>query len=379
MTAPDKTTLYVHVPFCVVKCGYCDFNSYADHASESHDVFLRALERELANADPAPPPSVFIGGGTPTFLDEARFERMLAAIDRHVALVDCEEVTIEANPESVTRRKAEIALAAGVNRFSVGVQSFDSHFLQFLDRAHDAARAEAAFGELRDAGATNLSCDLMFGLPGQTLAQWQSDLTRALALQPDHISCYNLTFEPGTKLTHAMHRGEVEPNDPDVDLAMFEWTRDELARHGFDAYEISNFAGRGGPCRHNDHYWLQGDYLGVGPGAASHTRGERTTNYKVVDRWAKAVCDGERPVGDREVLTAPQRAGEAIWLGLRRRDGVDLDAIGSRLDDDLRARFSSLIDRFTGDGLLACEGSRLTLTDRGIRLADSVSSEFLAS
>jgi len=374
------TSLYVHVPFCVVKCGYCDFNSYVVEERSVHDVFLDALDAELRSAWRfGAPTTVFIGGGTPSLLDPERLRRLFDVIGRHVPLRECAEVTMEANPESVTQEKAAIAREAGVNRMSMGVQTFHAQHLRFLDRAHSAERAEAAFAELRAAGCGNVSVDLMFGVPGETVDEWRSDLERALALRHDHLSCYNLTFEPGTKLHHAMEQGRVQPNDEEADRAMFLHTRERLAAAGFDAYEISNFAGRGGPSRHNDHYWRQGDYVGVGPGASSHRQGVRWTNLKPVESWAKAALAGLPAAGSAETLRPRQRAAEAIWLGLRRRDGVDLASIGARLGVDVERAFGAIRDRHVAAGALARDGRGIRLTAAGLLLADRVSGDFLGA
>ena len=203
-----RTSLYVHVPFCVVKCGYCDFNSYEVDDPAAHRRFVSALDAELRVARPPRRPwTVFLGGGTPTFLHDESFARMFEVLASHVDLAGCQEVSMEANPESVTPWKAECARAAGVDRVSVGVQSFDPGRLRFLDRAHDSAAVARAVTAFRDAGFDNLSLDLMFGVPGQTAAQWADDLEHALRLEPDHLSCYNLTFEPGTRLEHARRNG----------------------------------------------------------------------------------------------------------------------------------------------------------------------------
>ncbi|MCR9244438.1 MAG: radical SAM family heme chaperone HemW [bacterium] len=374
-------SLYVHVPFCVVKCGYCDFNSYVVDDEGVHDRFLRAIERELAVSWPrgVRPVSVFFGGGTPSLLSPERFAQLLGIVDARVGLGDCPEVTFEANPESLTREKAEIARDHGVRRASIGVQSFHARHLEFLDRAHDAAGAEAAFAALRAAGFDNLSLDLMFGVPGETLVEWQQDLDRALQLGPDHLSCYNLTFEPGTKLTHAMQRGEVEPNDEEVDRAMFLHTRERLQAAGFEAYEVSNFAGAGGTCRHNDHYWLQGDYVGVGPGAASHMAGVRWTNLKPVDAWADAVLAGLPAAGSAETLRPRQRVAEALWLGVRRAAGVDLAALEARLELPVREWFAPVIAPQVEQGLAEYDGVTLRLSAAGLLLADYVSGALLAA
>lgn len=387
MTAPNKLrlpvghawySLYVHVPFCVVKCGYCDFNSYVITDGESHDLFLGALDRELAiSGVPTAPVSVFIGGGTPSYLDPARLTRLFEILRRHVDLDRCPEVTMEANPESLTREKAAIALASGVRRASIGVQSFRADRLKMLDRAHSADHARSAFADLRSAGFTNVNLDMMFGLPGQQLEEWQTDLEEALRLKPDHLSCYNLTFEPGTRFHHELEHGRMSRNDESIDSTIFTWTRQHLHAAGFSAYEVSNFAGRGGPCHHNDHYWLQGDYVGVGPGASSHRSGVRWTNLKALEPWARLCLSGGRPSATAETLTPKQRAGEAAWLGLRRADGVDLEQIALSTGIDVAALFASAITANQNLGFLTMRGSRLLLTDAGLLFADRVAGDFL--
>ncbi|HEX6812581.1 MAG TPA: radical SAM family heme chaperone HemW [Planctomycetota bacterium] len=376
----EGTSLYVHVPFCVVKCGYCDFNSYVVDDHSVHDRFLDALDAELRRCWRGDVPvSIFVGGGTPSLLEPERLQRLFSMLASHVPLRECREVTMEANPESLTLEKAQLARAAGVTRISIGVQSFHAHHLRFLDRAHSAERAEAAFALLRAAGFTNISLDLMFGIPGETRAEWSADLERALALQPDHVSCYNLTFEPGTRLHRDLQRGQVKPNDQEDDRAMFLHTRERLAAAGFTAYEVSNFAGRGGPCLHNDHYWLQGDYTGVGPGAASHRRGVRTTNLKAVEAWAEASLAGEPCAASGETLRPKQRASEAVWLGIRRADGIDLQAIEARLEVPLRRLFAAVTETHERTGWVRFDGSRLQLTPSGLLMADSVGSDYLTA
>ncbi len=373
------TSLYVHVPFCVVKCGYCDFNSYVADQDEAHERFLAGLAAELERAWPAGrvPKTVFFGGGTPSLLSEARLERLLRSVDRIAPLCGCAEVTLEANPESITATKAAVARAGGVSRFSMGVQTFHPHHLRFLDRAHSAERAEQAFGELRAAGATNLSVDLMFGIPGETFEEWVADLERALALRPEHLSCYNLTFEPGTRLYRDLQRDTVAPNDQEVDRAMFEHTRQRLAAAGFTAYEVSNFAGRGGACQHNEHYWLQGDYVGVGPGASSHRCGVRWTNLKALEPWAAAALAGLPCAGSAETLRPRQRLAEAIWLGIRRSVGVDLLAAQERVGVEASADLQPILDRHLQRGYITWDGRWLRLTAAGLLMADQVGGDFL--
>jgi putative oxygen-independent coproporphyrinogen III oxidase len=373
-----SATVYVHVPFCVVKCGYCDFNSFTADDESALDRFLDGLHQELNLVTlPETPISVFFGGGTPSYLDPERLVRMFAITGRRLNLRGCDEVTMEANPESVTVEKAKLALDAGVNRVSVGAQSFDARYLKFLDRAHDADQTKVAFAAFRQAGFENISLDLMFGIPGQTVEEWESDLRTALALGPDHLSCYNLTFEPGTRLTRDLKQGKVAPNPDEQDLEMFRLTRQLLAEAGFHAYETSNFAGRGGPCLHNDHYWRQGDYVGVGPGASDHRQGVRSTNLKPLDAWAQSLSRGIRPTASAETLSNPQRAAEALWLGLRRTEGLDLRQLSKRLKIDTAAHFAAPLEKLLGEGLLTRQGDRLTLTPQGQIFGNTVGEAFL--
>jgi oxygen-independent coproporphyrinogen-3 oxidase len=374
-----ETSLYVHVPFCAVKCGYCDFNSYVVQEQEALDAYLAALEAELALTTlPGAPSSVFLGGGTPSLLDPRRLQRLFEVLARHVDLPACAEVSMEANPESITAEKASIARAAGVRRFSMGVQSFDDRWLRFLDRPHDAARARQAAAELRSAGVDNLGIDLIYGIPGQTVADWGDDLEQALALGPDHLSCYNLTYEPGTRLHRDLAQGRIARNDEEDDRTMFLRTRAVLAAAGFEPYEISNFAGRGGPCRHNDHYWLQGDYVGVGPGANSHRGGVRIANLKPLDAWVRSALAGIPPAASAETLTPRQRAGEAVWLGVRRRDGVDMAEIEERVGFPLRRECGAVVEAQELAGWIECAGTRIRLTPAGVLMADAVGGAYLS-
>ena len=374
-----SASLYVHVPFCVVKCGYCDFNSYVVEDEQAHDRFLDALAAELARRWPsgAAPTSVFFGGGTPSLLSVDRLTRLFAAVRRHVDLDACPEVSMEANPESFTVDKARAAFEGGVRRLSIGAQTFHAHHLRALDRAHDADGVTRAFEAGRAAGFENISVDLMFGIPGETFDEWRADLERALALGPDHLSCYNLTFEPGTRFERDRRQGRMSPNAQELDRAMFEHTRARLAEGGFEAYEVSNFAGRGGPCRHNDHYWLQGDYVGVGPGASSHRGGVRVTNLKALDAWADAALAGVTCAGSAETLRPLQRVAEALWLGVRRTDGVDLAAVEERVGVAAAARFGPVLERQREAGLVALDGARVRLAPEGLLLADQVGGDYL--
>jgi oxygen-independent coproporphyrinogen-3 oxidase len=342
--------------------------------------FLRAFATELARAAKPPrPATVFVGGGTPTELTEAELERFLHTLTGGAAIGPGAEFTVEANPESVTPGKARLLEAAGVNRVSLGAQSFDDERLRFLERPHDAAAIERAFRTFREAGFTNQSIDLIFGLPGQTVPEWDRDLTRALALEPEHISCYNLTFEPGTRFYAQMTKGRIRPNDPERDRDLFLHTRSRLADAGLPPYEISNFARPGRACRHNVNYWNAGDYLGLGPGAASHRGGTRTTNVRPVELYARLLDSGLPATESAETLAPAARLAEAAWLGLRLTEGFSLRGLSSKFGLPADQRLAGPIARFTAGGFLetADSGDRVRLTAEGLLFADLVSAAML--
>ena len=389
MTAPDPTTspapvsVYVHVPFCTVKCAYCDFNSYAG-MEEAIPAWESALLTELRGWSAAvagrPVPTVFIGGGTPSLLEGASIGRILDAVRADYALDNDAEITLEANPESVRAERLGAYRAAGVNRLSMGVQSLDPGELRFLDRLHDADRAHDAFATARAAGFDNINCDLIFGLPGQSPESWRRSLEGVAAWGPDHLSCYGLTVEEGTPLAQRVAEGRVTEADPDVVAEMSEWTEERLAALGYRQYEISNWARAGGAgrdraCRHNLVYWRQGDYVGVGPGAHGFVDGVRYAVERSPARYVAALsaggADARAAVVSEESVEPATAAVDAAVLGLRLNAGIDEAALRSRhgaawgvVEPGLRWGEES--------GLLERSGGRLRLTRRGRRLANEV-------
>ena len=381
--APDPVSVYVHVPFCTVKCAYCDFNSYAG-MEEAIPAWESALLTELhgwaAAVAGRPVPTVFIGGGTPSLLEGASIGRILDAVRAGYALDDDAEITLEANPESVRAERLAAYRAAGVNRLSLGVQSLDPGELIFLDRLHDAERAHDAFATARAAGFDNINCDLIFGLPGQSPESWRRSLEGVATWGPDHLSCYGLTVEEGTPLAQRVAEGRVTEADPDVVAEMSEWTEERLAALGYRQYEISNWAradgaGRDRACRHNLVYWRQGDYVGVGPGAHGFVDGVRYAVERSPARYAAALAgggaDGRAAVVSEETVEPATAAVDAAVLGLRLNAGIDEAALRSRhgaawavVEPGLRWGEES--------GLLERSDGRLRLTRRGRRLANEV-------
>ncbi|MBX7111202.1 MAG: radical SAM family heme chaperone HemW [Dehalococcoidia bacterium] len=386
-TSPrSDLALYLHIPFCTAKCGYCDFNSYAGLEHLVPD-YTPALVRELELWAPAAREfqvrSVFFGGGTPSLSSIEDLEAIVRGIRAHYAVAQDSEWTLEANPGELTLEHLRGLRAIGLNRLSIGVQSLHDDELQLLDRVHDAARAIEAVEAAREAGFDNLNLDLIFGLIGQPLERWQQTLRRAVALRPEHLSCYALTVEPGTALYYQVAKGQLEPPDPDVVADQYEWTRSFLAEQGYRHYELSNWALPGRECRHNLVYWHAEPYLGVGAGAHSFFAGQRFANVDAPNRYVELVnasYEERQATGGGQLRQihggeTPDEAlllSDAMILGLRLMEGVSTQAFEARFGVTPEAVFGAAIERHLATGLLERAGDRLRLTSRGQLLANEV-------
>lgn len=373
---------YLHVPFCRHKCHYCDFYSFVD-TQDRQEAFVERLERELDAAaglmdEETAISTVFVGGGTPTLLRPPLLARMLAAVRRSLPLAPAAQLewTVEANPETVDREVADVLVAGGVNRTSLGAQSFTPGSLAALERDHRIESVAAAVGHLRAAGISNLNLDLIFGVPGSTLESWAFDLEQALALQPEHLSAYGLTYEPNTPLAVKESRGEIEPVEEDLEAAMYEHACVRLAAAGFGRYEISNWSQPGQACRHNLLYWRNESWLAFGPSASGHLAGLR---FKVVPRLGEWIeSKAPWPLAEWERLGASGTFGEELMLGLRLVEGVGrawLDEGLRRFDADGSRRRA--IEAALDDGRLEQAGDRVRLTARGTLLANTLLAELV--
>jgi len=355
--------VYLHVPFCTTRCGYCDFNTYTDLGglqagyADAALAELRLAAKVLGRAVPVE--TVFVGGGTPTLLPPEDLGRLLEGIDEAFGLAPGAEVTTEANPDSVDADGLARLREAGFTRISFGMQSVVPHVLAALDRTHTPGRAEQAVSEARAAGFEQVSLDLIYGAPTETDEDWAASLAAARAAGPTHVSAYALIVEEGTRLGRQVARGEVAVADDDTLADRYLMAEEALGDLGW--YEVSNW---GSPCRHNLGYWRGGDWWGVGPGAHSHVGGVRWWNVKHPAAYAQRLAAGSSPAHGREVLTAEDRRVEQVLLELRLRTGVPREA--------LRERGAAAADRYVDEGLLAAEGDRLVLTLRGRLLADAV-------
>lgn len=378
--APTDIGLYVHVAFCRTKCFYCDFNAYAG-LGHLVDDYVRALVAEI---DRLPRPlrigSIFFGGGTPSLLTPAQVATVLDAAHRWPVAPDA-EISLEANPGDLSLAYLKELRAAGVNRLSMGVQSFDDAMLRRLGRRHDAATAVAAFEQARAAGFANLSFDLMFALPGQALAHWQSTLDRALALAPDHISLYNLTVEPETPFATWVTAGKLSVPDDDAAADMYQAAIDALDQAGFVHYEISNWARRDVNqdfrAQHNLRYWRNQPYLGVGAGAHSYFADQRSANLRSPAVYVARALAGESTMESVEGISEALAMGETLMLGLRLAEGVGYDDFAKRFGRSLDAVYGGTMHELIAMGLLARESDRLVLTPRGRFLGNEVFYRFL--
>ncbi|MEM6393706.1 MAG: radical SAM family heme chaperone HemW [Planctomycetota bacterium] len=387
--------LYLHLPFCFHKCHYCDFFSVIENGTDRQPAFTDTLIRELehyAEAGRLRPETVFVGGGTPTLLRSELWDRLLSAMDRLGVLEAVEEFTVEANPETVTRELMDRLAAGVVNRVSIGAQSFDTGLLRVLDRRHNPDSVGRAAEVCRASGITNISLDLIFAVPGQCPDRLQRDLDAALAIGPDHLSTYGLTYEPRTALTARLKAGQITPVAEDDERRLYAALIDRLQGEGFVQYEVSNWARPSGgsdalaTCRHNLLYWTNADWIGLGPSAASHCSGHRWRNVPNLASYlqgAEPVADGwdgwSPPTEDHETLGEDDRIGEHLMLGLRLRRGVPRPWIdrhlepGGRRDEEVRELIGIGMLEWSGPG----DDEHLRLTDAGLFVADSVLARLL--
>ncbi len=375
LAASDSMSLYVHVPFCRVRCGYCDFNTYtpSELGDLSPDTYVGAAVAELDLAarilGPRRVETVFFGGGTPTMLPDEGLAGLLAAVGERFDLSPAAEVTTEANPETLTPRYLDTLRSAGFTRISLGLQSVVPHVLRVLERQHTPRRGLEAAGWARAAGFEHVSLDLIYGTPGESLDDWRASLDAVSSAPVDHVSAYSLIVEDGTRLAAQVRRGEV-PMPDDDDLAdKYLLADDALTGLGFSNYEVSNWAAAGGECRHNLAYWRGADWWGIGPGAHSHIGGVRFWNRKHPRRYAAALAADESPALAREVLGGQDRRVERVLLELRLADGIPLEILTAT---EL-ARVPGIVAR----GLASAEGGRLRLTRAGRLLADGVIRDLL--
>jgi len=378
MSGPDPLTgIYIHVPFCLSKCRYCDF--YSTTQLDLITDYTAALLQEMAmvGADFPQADTLYFGGGTPSLLPT----RTLANIIEHAASfwglsVDA-EITMEMNPAALNPKAMKTLKCLGINRLNIGVQSFSADNLSFLGRIHSAPEALIAVASARRAGFKNLGIDMMFGLPDQTASQWKKDLEQAVHLSPEHLSCYILSYEPGTPLFASVQSGQVRRLGDQMVADQFRLTHSLLAASGYEHYEISNFAKNGCRSRHNRKYWNHTAYLGLGPAAHSYQHPIRWWNHRSLDRYLADIQQGQRPIQEKERLTETQQLIEALYLGLRQSDGIDLNWLQKRFHHHFSDHFQSHVQQLIQQGRMVMDNLGCRLTLEGMLQSDHIISRLI--
>jgi len=361
--------VYVHIPFCAARCDYCDFATWTDRGHLVDD-YVAACVRDIEQRALAPATSVFFGGGTPSLLDAAQ----LTAILDTIARAPDAEVTVECNPDSIDLTKLRAYADAGVNRVSFGVQSMRAHVLAALGRTHDPDNVARAVDAARAAGIDRVNLDLIYGTPGETIADWEATLDAALALEPGHISAYALTVEPGTPLATAVADGARAAPDDDDQATKYEVADERLGAAGLVWYEVSNWARPGDECRHNLLYWEGGDYAAIGCAAHGHEAGRRAWNVRTPERYVDAIARGVSPEAGHEVLDGPGRCAERLVLGIRTAAGIKLPGPGAD-----SSRVATCITDLADLGLVTRVDDRVVLTRRGRLLGNEAATRLLAA
>lgn len=373
--------LYIHIPFCHLRCHFCAFYLHL-HSEQAVTRFLRSLELELACYGQQAAlqsrqfQTIYFGGGTPTTLRAEQLLRMLDLVRATFDVAADAEITVEGHPDTLSREQLHSLKRAGVTRLSLGAESLDQDELIRVGRPTQATSLARAMAMVREVGFANVNLDLMYGLPGQTLESWQSTLAGVLTFDPTHLSCYALTVEDGTALAQSVAVGARPAPDPDLQTAMEQAAEAQLAAAGYDRYEISNYAKPGWACRHNQLYWGQGDYLGLGPSAESYVNGVRFGNVADLAAYCDALDQGRPPLAHEEPLSVAQQQREAVVFGLRQSAGVERRLVEALSAD--RRWYGRLNDLLT-EGLLTGRDGRIRFTDQGRQLADSVSAALIAA
>jgi len=372
------SSLYIHVPFCATKCYYCAFNTYAFH-KEQADHYLDALRAEMVFYGPKSQGlrTIFIGGGTPSILSVDALDRLFGDLYSHFQVCDDAEITVECNPGTVDQQKLEAMHAAGVNRLSFGVQAMEDATLRQIGRIHTVSEAIESYQLARRLGFENINLDLIFALPDQTVDAWKHSLSKVIALGPEHISTYNLMLEEGTAFFESWQAGKLQRLSDEIEAEMYNLTIKTLISHGYEHYEISNFAKPHCAAEHNLVYWHNGPYVGLGPGACGYINGVRYSNVRGVQDYINCLAQGKKPIADSERLTGRNEKAETIILGLRKKEGIREADFQSRFGESIKGEFSDVVEKWVKLNLLEWKNERLRLTRQGFFLANEVFIDFL--
>ncbi|MGT2721116.1 radical SAM family heme chaperone HemW [Streptococcus porcinus] len=369
------SSAYVHIPFCTQICYYCDF-SKVFIKNQPVDAYLQALIAEFRSYEISQLKTLYIGGGTPTAINAQQLDYLLTELTRDLDVASLEEFTIEANPGDLDAEKIAVLQASAVNRVSLGVQTFNDKHLKQIGRSHNEAQIYETIDSLKAAGFSNISIDLIYALPGQTLEQVKENVAKALALDLPHLSLYSLILEHHTVFMNKMRRGKLNLPTEDLEAEMFEYIIQEMEAHGFEHYEISNFGKPGYYSQHNLMYWNNDHYYGCGAGASGYLDGIRYRNRVPIQHYLKAVQEGNARLTE-EVLTLEEMMEEELFLGLRKKSGVSIAQFEAKFPHSFKERYGQIVEELVAQGLLVDDPQRVRMTKRGLFLGDSVAEKFI--
>lgn len=369
------TSAYVHIPFCTQICYYCDF-SKVFIKNQPVDAYLQALIREFRSYDITELRTLYVGGGTPTSISAVQLDYLLTELSRDLNLNTLEEFTIEANPGDLTVDKIEVLQKSAVNRVSLGVQTFNDKHLKRIGRSHNEAQIYSTIDALKTAGFQNISIDLIYALPGQTMDDVRSNVAKALSLNIPHLSLYSLILEHHTVFMNKMRRGKLHLPTEDLEAEMFEYIISEMERNGFEHYEISNFTKPGFESRHNLMYWDNVEYYGVGAGASGYLDGIRYRNRGPIQHYLKGVSEGNARLSE-EVLSKNEMMEEELFLGLRKKEGVSIGKFEQKFGTSFEKRYGQIVQELQSDGLLKENNGFIQMTKKGLFLGDTVAEKFI--
>ena len=372
--------LYIHVPFCAQKCYYCDFNSYKIKSNEKEDYLIN-IEKEMKfykeEFKDKYFDTVFFGGGTPSILKIDELRKLVNYMYENFNIKKDAEITIECNPGTINKEKLKAIKEMGINRLSIGLQATQNYHLKFIGRIHTYEEFEKNYYDAIDVGLTNINIDLMYALPNQKEEEWKETLDKIIKLNPSHISAYSLILEEGTKLYDMYENNEFDLLDEDTDIDMYEYTINTLKKHGYNQYEISNYAKQGKECKHNIIYWKCDNYLGLGPGASGYINDIRYSNIKNLNEYNHKINQNIKPIDEENKLNDKDKIEEFIFMGLRMNEGINLEVFKERFKIDFYALYKDVLDKLLERELVKLDKFNLSLTQKGREISNSVFIEFI--
>lgn len=373
--------LYIHVPFCVQKCNYCDFNSYKIEDKNQKKNYLISIKKEMElykeEFENKEFTSVFLGGGTPSILNPEELTNLMENIYSNFNIKKDAEITMECNPGTLDKVKLKTIKSLGINRLSMGLQVTQNHHLKYIGRIHTYEQFEKNYNDAIEAGINNINVDLMYSLPNQSFDEWKETLNKIINLNPSHISAYSLILEEGTKFYDMYLNKEFELNDEDIDISIYNYTIDTLDKNGYHQYEISNYAKEGYECKHNIIYWKCDNYVGLGPGASGYINNYRYSNICDIKGYNKYLDGNKKPIEEKNILSKKDEMEEFIFMGLRMNSGINLDEFYEKFNVNFKHKYNNILDKLKNLNLIIEQNNNITLTQRGREISNTVFIEFI--